>query len=170
MRTPTRALLAGLMPLLLPTLAAAQAGSGVTVYGLFDAATRSADNAGSGGRLTTMEDGIITGSRLGLRGREDLGSGWAAQFTIESGFDPSTGTSLQATTAADFGQDHQLRIDARVTSVDWWPRARWARSPATAAPTALGRWLPASFDDRQSGSAALEGLRQVSCVTLRHRF
>jgi len=90
----------------LPLLSAAQGGpSTVTVYGLFDAATRNTSNvdAGRNSRLT-MEDGIFTGSRLGFRAREDLGDGLAAVLTMESGFDPSSGVSLQATPAADFGQ------------------------------------------------------------------
>lgn len=87
------------------TTAAAQAGSGVTIYGLYDAAVRHANNANaSRGSLTTMEDGIITGTRLGFRGREDLGDGLAAVFTIEAGIDPSTGLSLQSTPTADYGQ------------------------------------------------------------------
>jgi len=52
-----------------------------------------------------MEDGLITGSRLGFRGTEDLGGGWRAAFTMESGFDPSNGNSLQGTTTADYGQE-----------------------------------------------------------------
>lgn len=85
--------------------ALAQASSTVTIYGLFDAAVRHASNAGANqASLRTMEDGIITGSRLGFRGREDLGDGLAAVFTLESGFDPSAGTSLQGTPVADFGQ------------------------------------------------------------------
>jgi predicted porin len=88
-----------------PGDAAAQAGSGVTIYGLFDAAMRQANNANaSRASLRTMEDGIMTGSRLGLRGREDLGGGLSAVFTLESGFDPSTGLSLQSTPTADYGQ------------------------------------------------------------------
>jgi predicted porin len=91
----------------LPLLACAQASnaSTVTIYGLFDAATRYASNVGADrSARTTMEDGIFTGSRLGLRVREDLGEGLAAQATLESGFDPSSGVSLQATPTADFGQ------------------------------------------------------------------
>jgi predicted porin len=86
-----------------PLAAQAQASS-VTVYGLFDAAVRQADNASTGDRLRTMEDGIMTGSRLGWRGREELGGSMAAVFTMESGFDPSSGVSLQATPTADYGQ------------------------------------------------------------------
>ena len=84
--------------------ACAQGASSVTIYGLYDAAVRHASNTNATrDKRWTMEDGIFTGTRLGLRGREDLGGGWAAQFTIESGFDPSAGTSLQGTPTADFG-------------------------------------------------------------------
>lgn len=85
--------------------AAAQAQSTITVYGLYDAATRHASNVGAArGKLTTMEDGIITGTRLGVRVREDLGDGLAALVTLEAGIDPSAGTSLQSSPTADFGQ------------------------------------------------------------------
>jgi predicted porin len=77
----------------------------VTIYGLFDAALRHVNNADAGGAsLNSMEDGLFTGSRLGFRGREDLGGGMAAVFTLEGGFDPGTGTSLQASPTADYGQ------------------------------------------------------------------
>jgi predicted porin len=86
------------------TCASAQA-SGVVIYGLIDAAVRHANNADTNrSRLTTMDDGIFTGSRLGFRGREDLGGGIAAAFTMESGFEPGSGVSLQGTPTADFGQ------------------------------------------------------------------
>lgn len=102
------AALAAATLLALPAAVSAQsatAGSSVTLYGLYDAAVRRASNAtAGGGGLLTMEDGIMTGSRLGVRGREPLGGGLAAVFTLESGFDPSTGLSLQSTPTADFGQ------------------------------------------------------------------
>jgi predicted porin len=98
--------------ILIATLAAfagntalAQAANGVTVYGLIDAPVRWVNNANAAGdSLTTVEDGIFTGSRLGFRGREDLGGGLAAVFTLESGFDPSNGQSLQGTPVGDYGQ------------------------------------------------------------------
>lgn len=81
--------------------------SSVTVYGLFDTAVRRADNvsASTDAAVTTVEDGIFTGSRLGFRGIEDLGGGLRAAFTMESGFDPSTGASAQGTPTADYGQE-----------------------------------------------------------------
>lgn len=87
--------------------AAAQgnATSNVTIYGIIDAAVRHATNAGApSDPRTTMEDGIYTGSRLGFRGQEDLGGGLRAVFTLESGFDPSAGTSSQGSPTADYGQ------------------------------------------------------------------
>lgn len=89
----------------LPLLAAAQATSSVTIYGLFDAAVRRASNVGAeGASRVSMDDGIFTGSRLGFRTREDLGGGLSALLAMESGFDPSTGASAQASPTADYGQ------------------------------------------------------------------
>jgi predicted porin len=90
----------------LPGAASAQSASGtVTIYGLIDAAVRQVNNSGPArGSLTSMDDGIFTGSRLGFRGREDLGGGLSAVFTMESGFEPGSGVSLQGTSTADYGQ------------------------------------------------------------------
>lgn len=72
---------------------AAFAQSSVTAYGLIDTGLRiDRTNAGTG---TSVGGGIGSGSRWGLRGSEDLGGGLSAIFTLESGFDASTGTSLQ---------------------------------------------------------------------------
>ena len=79
--------------------------SSVQLYGLIDAAARHASNANSAGAsLKTLEDGIMTGTRLGIRAREDLGGGLSALLLIESGFDPSTGLSLQNSASTDYGQ------------------------------------------------------------------
>jgi predicted porin len=91
----------------LPAAAQVQATppASVTIYGLFDAANRHATNTTAAGESRrTMEDGIFTGSRLGWRGREPINAGLAAVFTMEAGFDPSTGGSLQGTAVGDFGQ------------------------------------------------------------------
>ena len=88
-----------------PFAAAAQSTGSVTVYGLVDVAVRRATNVTPAGASdTSMDDRTSTGSRLGFRGREDLGGGLAAVFTMEHGFDPSTGTPLQGSATADYGQ------------------------------------------------------------------
>jgi predicted porin len=83
---------------------AAWAQTNVTVYGIVDATVRHQRNANSAGdSLTSVGDGAYTGSRWGLRGSEDLGGGLKAVFTLENGFDPSTGTLQQATAGAGNG-------------------------------------------------------------------
>jgi len=61
----------------------------VELYGIIDVGFESVDNgAVSVNRLTS---GISTGSRWGIRGREDLGGGYSAIFTLESRFEVDTG-------------------------------------------------------------------------------
>lgn len=89
-----------------PAGAQTAATPGVTAYGLIDAVVRRASNVSAAGdSVWSMEDGIFTGSRFGFRGTEDLGGGLRAVFTMESGFDPSSGASLQGTATADYGQE-----------------------------------------------------------------
>lgn len=87
-------------------MAQAAPSGNVTIYGLYDVAVRRATNANAARDSNiTMEDGIFTGTRWGLRGTEDLGGGLRAVFNIEAGFHPSTGASLQGSTTADYGQE-----------------------------------------------------------------
>lgn len=61
--------------------------SSVTLYGILDTALRYQTNAGPDGKdVMGMAVGPITGSRWGLKGSEDLGSGWSAVFHVENGF------------------------------------------------------------------------------------
>jgi len=65
-------------------------GSGVELYGIIDVGFENVDNGSvSVNRITS---GISTGSRWGIRGREDLGGGYAALFTLESRFEVDTGS------------------------------------------------------------------------------
>jgi predicted porin len=73
-----------------PSLARAQASS-VTVYGIVDLFTEFG-NAGKG-TVTRVESGGIAQTRLGFTGREDLGGGLGAEFTLESGFAADTGST-----------------------------------------------------------------------------
>lgn len=74
----------------------AHAQSSVTLYGLIDTSVRytTHENANGSGKLQ-MAEGLLTGSRWGLRADEDLGGGRKAFAQLESGFSPDTGTSLQ---------------------------------------------------------------------------
>jgi predicted porin len=82
----------------MPALAQAQT-SGVTLYGIVDASVEysNADanynfrdrSAGDSG--VRVQSGLQSGSRLGVRGTEDLGGGLRALFTIEHRFDLDTG-------------------------------------------------------------------------------
>ncbi|MCA3186741.1 MULTISPECIES: porin [unclassified Cupriavidus] len=71
---------------------AADAQSGITLYGLLDVGVEYVSNAGPDGKSTV---GLISGgkniSRWGLRGAESLGNGLTAIFRLESGFDADTG-------------------------------------------------------------------------------
>jgi predicted porin len=89
------------MPLAL-FMAGAHAQSSVTLYGIIDLGVDYANNVvngsggqlvpGSGGHLVQMQSGVPAGSRWGVRGTEDLGSGLSAIFDLESGFNAATGT------------------------------------------------------------------------------
>jgi len=71
--------------------------SGVTIFGVADAAVvvRSADNAGS---LTSLQgEGRNESTRLGFRGMEDMGGGWAAGFWLEAAYNQDTGTGSTST-------------------------------------------------------------------------
>ncbi|WP_175953721.1 porin [Burkholderia sp. BCC0405] len=75
--------------------------SSVTLYGLIDTSITYATNqrthgAGSpGSGAVAMTSGALNAARWGLRGREDLGGGTAAVFTLENGFSGTTGALSQ---------------------------------------------------------------------------
>jgi predicted porin len=80
------------------TLGAASTGamaqSSVTMYGVADAGLVF-DKDAAGDRLSRVASGVASGSRIGFKGKEDLGGGLAAIFVLESGFNIDTGTSGQ---------------------------------------------------------------------------
>lgn len=83
----------------------ASAQSSVTMYGIVDIGVQWNEvgvNLGTSGTprweqesTFGIESGFQSGSRLGVRGSEALGGAWSAIFTLEAGFDVSTGTSGQ---------------------------------------------------------------------------
>ena len=80
----------------------------VTLYGAIDNSityqnSQASLGSNAGGHSNVkMTSGANTGSRFGLKGSEDLGSGSAAIFQLESGFNTSTGA--QQYTNAMFGR------------------------------------------------------------------
>jgi predicted porin len=85
-------------------VAAAQ--SNVTIYGVADAGIAYTNNGNPAGNTWSLASGQQSGSRLGFKGTEDLGSGLSAIFTLENGFNLDTGTLGQstATTSRLFGR------------------------------------------------------------------
>ena len=76
---------------------AAHAQSDVTLYGLMDTSLRYSTHEDASGRgKSYVSEGVLTGSRWGLRGTEALGAGMKAEFVLESGFSPDTGISQQS--------------------------------------------------------------------------
>lgn len=76
------------------------AASSVEMYGLIEAGITTYSNAAaadgsSAGRTSQVDTGFAQGSRIGLRGTEDLGNGMQAIFTLENGFNADTGTMGQ---------------------------------------------------------------------------
>jgi predicted porin len=57
--------------------------NGVTLYGIVDVGVQNVSGY-AGGTNTSLVSGIMDGSRIGLRGSEDLGGGYRAFFTLEN--------------------------------------------------------------------------------------
>jgi predicted porin len=69
---------------------AAMAQSSVTIFGVVDIAATYESASGAGHR-TGLSSGGTGGSRLGFRGTEDLGGGYAASFWLEGQLQPDIG-------------------------------------------------------------------------------
>lgn len=105
----------------------ALAQSSVTLYGVFDTGLRYTNHAAAGGgHKSEVAPGLIQGSRWGVRGSEDLGGGISAQFNLESGLNPDTGTS---------GQQGQI-----------FGRQAWVALGTPYGSLTLGRQFGAAFD------------------------
>ncbi|AKU20234.1 porin [Massilia sp. NR 4-1] len=82
------------LTLLALSCTAAYAESNITVYGVADVGF-SRETGGPAGSKSIISSGVGSGSRLGFKGKEDLGGGMAAIFTVESGINMDNGTSGQ---------------------------------------------------------------------------
>jgi predicted porin len=73
--------------------ASASAQTNVTIYGIVDVGINHVNDGNTS--TTSMDTGILSGSRFGLRGTEDLGGGMSASFELENGFSTDNGTLRQ---------------------------------------------------------------------------
>ncbi|AOJ87234.1 hypothetical protein WS87_11390 [Burkholderia sp. MSMB0856] len=80
---------------------AAHAQSSVTLYGKIEDGINYTSNARGHGTVQ-LQSGYDYGSRWGIRGTEDLGGGYQAIFTLESGFDVNNGKMSQG--GREFGR------------------------------------------------------------------
>ncbi|ODV42427.1 hypothetical protein AWV79_27105 [Cupriavidus sp. UYMMa02A] len=69
--------------------------SSINLYGVADLGIVHESGAAAGS-VTKMTSGMMSGSRFGMRGREDLGGGTAAFFTLEGGVLMDTGALAKA--------------------------------------------------------------------------
>ncbi|CAJ0771567.1 porin [Ralstonia chuxiongensis] len=95
--------------------AAAWAQSGVTLYGVADAALSYQTHANAAGNslfgLQQGGEGFLSGSRFGLKGNEDLGGGMSAGFVLENGFIETTGKLDQQ--GQLFGRQAYVRLTSK---------------------------------------------------------
>ena len=71
------------------------ASSSVTLYGSIDQYLNYMHSS-SGATVKSLEDGALLRSRIGVRGSEDLGGGYAAKFNLEGGLNADTGASADS--------------------------------------------------------------------------
>lgn len=81
--------------------AQAQTPSSINIYGIVDVGVVSLDGAGEKTRRF-VSSGSQVGSRLGVRGTEEIMPGWKAMFTIEHQFYADTGSQNQQTPVSGF--------------------------------------------------------------------
>ncbi len=79
----------------LTVVAQTSAPSPVTVYGTLDAGLVAERGCISNCARSRVSSGVESGSRLGFKGREDLGGSYSAVFTLEAGILNDTGMSDQ---------------------------------------------------------------------------
>ncbi|HRP22969.1 MAG TPA: porin [Thauera sp.] len=79
--------------------APAFAQSNVTIYGVADAAIGIGEHGDND--FQGVVNGVLSGSRIGFRGTEDLGNGLKAVFVLEQGFDIGNGVASPSVSATE---------------------------------------------------------------------
>ncbi len=73
-------------------------GNSVQLYGLIDLGVTHF-SGGAAGNVTQLSSGVQSGSRIGLKGTEDLGGGLKAMFQVETGFCANGNTGAAGSSA-----------------------------------------------------------------------
>lgn len=93
---------------------ASNAQSSITLYGIVDEGLNFNTNM-NGSHSYALQSGVTSGSRWGFRGVEDLGGGLRAIFTLENGFDASTGKLGQG--GLEFGRQAYVGLSSTFGTV-----------------------------------------------------
>lgn len=87
--------------------------SDVTLYGVVDTTLRYNSNANASGNAQyIMSDGVIYGSRWGVKGTDQIGGGAKATFVLENGFSLTNGSVQQG--AREFGRQAFVGLQENV--------------------------------------------------------
>jgi len=128
--------------------AQSHAQSSVTLYGQLDAGVNFTNNAG-GHHAFAMVSGDTAETSFGLTGREDLGGGLGAVFTLENGVNITNGAlneggrlwGRQAFVGIDSARAGRFTLGRQYdATIDFW-------SPFTAAGTTIGDFAAHPFDN-----------------------
>ncbi len=105
-----------------------------------------------------MVTGAGTSNRIGIKGEEDLGSGYKIKFVLENGFDADTGA--EATEGLAFSREATLQI----VSIRYiGGRALFNPSAPTAEASIC--WVTSTRSEQVFGSSATKHrLRQDACL------
>lgn len=81
----------------------------VQIYGLVDEGlsyiSKDLDDGNSSQDSFEVKSGMSVGSRIGIKGEEDLGNGLKVGFILENGFEADSGEFAKATSTRLFGRE-----------------------------------------------------------------
>lgn len=149
---------------------AASAQSSVTLFGILDATVRYVD-ADKGGNVLQLTNSGMNGSRLGVRGTEDLGGGLRASFWLEAGVNNDNGTGNTSSTnnspstsqtAATGTQGLTFNRRSTVSLAGTWGELRLGRDAIPSYPNLV---IFDPFNSQGVGTSALFSLAGLSLLT-----
>ena len=132
----------------------------VTVYGRIDLGvgiSRINDGFGSKENNAQMVTGAGTSNRIGIKGEEDLGSGYKIKFVLENGFDADTGAEQPKDSPSAVKQLFRLSLH----SVHWRPGALQSSAPTAEASIC---WVTSTRSEQVFGSSATKTSSTARCL------